>query len=501
MSASAAHIGGYEAVSSERLRERPRRAHTHPPDLLQKIYVLIRESSPLLAIVSLWIGPGWDNPARFGSMMTAPFTIRHVFIVLALMSVWTAIFEMRKATEGRNVSRLRFLTSQLAGVAAGTAACTAILWGGRVILRHPGLKQLSLSDFALRCSAIGSACVLGGAVLYSIAYHFSRPRLFLIVGSRKKAIAAYKTLQHQSACRGRVLGFLDPDRSHAKYLPSDYLGSLDELEGILMWQPVDRVYLALPLNSHYQTVQQAIRICERVGVEYSFSSDVFETRLARGARFRLKEVRGFVQHVVREDYEILIKRALDLAAACVLLGLLSPLFLAISLAVKVTSSGPVFFTQERYGRNRRLFRIYKFRSMVANAEGMMKSIEDLNEAQGPIFKIRRDPRVTRVGRFLRRTSLDELPQLINVIKGDMSLVGPRPMSRRDVHRFSEARLMRRFSVMPGITGLWQVSGRSNTDFDTWIKLDLRYIDHWSLKLDLRILLRTIPTVLTGRGAA
>jgi lipopolysaccharide/colanic/teichoic acid biosynthesis glycosyltransferase len=138
--------------------------------------------------------------------------------------------------------------------------------------------------------------------------------------------------------------------------------------------------------------------------------------------------------------------------------------------------------------------------MVANAEDMLKHVEILNEAAGPIFKIKRDPRITPMGRILRRSSLDELPQLFNVLKGDMALVGPRPMSLRDVHRFSEASLMRRFSVVPGITGLWQVSGRSNTDFDTWMRLDLEYIDHWSLGLDLKILLQTVPTVLAGTGA-
>src|ERR1700679_1729736 len=138
--------------------------------------------------------------------------------------------------------------------------------------------------------------------------------------------------------------------------------------------------------------------------------------------------------------------------------------------------------------------------MVANAEDLMKNFEALNEAAGPIFKIKRDPRITRIGRLLRRSSLDELPQIFNVLKGDMALVGPRPMSLRDVHRFSEASLMRRFSVVPGITGLWQVSGRSNTDFDTWMRLDLQYIDQWSLGLDLRILLRTVSTVLAGTGA-
>jgi exopolysaccharide biosynthesis polyprenyl glycosylphosphotransferase len=205
--------------------------------------------------------------------------------------------------------------------------------------------------------------------------------------------------------------------------------------------------------------------------------------------------------MVHEDYRIVLKRALDLIFSSSLLCALAPLILAIALAVKITSKGPVFFVQERYGHNRRRFLIYKFRSMVADAEALMTKVEDLNEAQGPIFKIRRDPRITKVGRILRKSSLDELPQLFNVLKGDMSLVGPRPMSVRDVHRFSESSLMRRFSVVPGITGLWQVSGRCNTDFDTWIRLDLQYIDHWSLGLDLRILLRTVPTVLTGRGAA
>jgi exopolysaccharide biosynthesis polyprenyl glycosylphosphotransferase len=500
MSASTAHIGGYEAASSESLRERPRRALPLQPDLLQKFYVLMRQSAPLLAIVSLWIGPKWQNPEQFGHLMAVPFTIRHVLIVLVLMMAWFQVFKLRNAAEGRNSPRLRFITSQITGVLTATAACTAILLGGRVILRHPGLTNLSLTGFALRCSAIGVACVLTGAVLYSVAYYVSRPKLYLIVGSRKKAIAAYKRLQHRGAHRGHVLGFLDPDHSHAKYLPSDYLGSIDKLESILMWQPVDMVYLALPLNSHYQTVQEAIRICERIGVEYSFSADVFETRLSRASRFPLKQVRGFVYHVAHEDYEILLKRAVDLLVATLLLCLLSPLMLTIALAVKLTSSGPVFFTQERYGRNRRRFRIYKFRSMVADAEGLMNSIESLNEAQGPIFKIRKDPRITKVGRLLRRMSLDELPQLFNVITGDMSLVGPRPMSLRDVQRFSEGSLMRRFSVMPGITGLCQVSGRSNTDFDTWIRLDLQYIDQWSPGLDFRILLRTIPAVLSGRGA-
>jgi exopolysaccharide biosynthesis polyprenyl glycosylphosphotransferase len=195
-----------------------------------------------------------------------------------------------------------------------------------------------------------------------------------------------------------------------------------------------------------------------------------------------------------------IKRVFDVTAGGLGLIALAPLLAAIALAIRLTSPGPTFFIQERYGLNRRIFRMYKFRTMVANAEALQLALEHLNEAAGPVFKIRDDPRITAVGRFLRRTSLDELPQLINVVMGDMSLVGPRPLPLRDVRHFSEGALMRRFSVRPGLTGLWQVSGRSELGFEDWIRLDLQYIDRWSIGLDLKILLRTVPAVMRGEGA-
>lgn len=500
MSASAAQIGAFNGISAQGGRVRPHRALTHPPDVLRALYVLARQSPPLLALILFWIEPDWHRPNWLTHLTTEAFTVRQLLFVLALMLVWSRFFSLR-VTDGRNTPRLRFLTSQLASVFIATAACTLLLWVGKTLLGPIGLYRVSIEVFAWRCSAAGMACVFSAAIAYSIAYYVSRPRLYLILGSRRKAVSAYKKLQQQRTWRGKVLGFIDPDDSHARYLPSDYLGSIDSLESILIRHPVDMVYLALPLNSHYSTMQDAIRICERIGVEYSFPPDVFETRLSRSGRSPLREVRGFVVHMVHEDYRIVLKRALDIACSLLLLCALAPLLLAVAIAVKLTSKGPVFFVQERYGLNRRRFQIYKFRSMIADAEAQMDQVEELNEARGPIFKIRKDPRITGIGRLLRKSSIDELPQLFNVLKGDMSLVGPRPMSVRDVHRFSESSLMRRFSVVPGITGLWQVSGRCNTDFDTWIRLDLHYIDHWSLGLDLRILLRTVPTVLTGRGAA
>lgn len=201
------------------------------------------------------------------------------------------------------------------------------------------------------------------------------------------------------------------------------------------------------------------------------------------------------EYIARQE----AKRLLDVVGALIGLILLSPALLLIALAIKVTSKGPVFFSQQRFGYRRRLFRMFKFRSMVNNAQQLMEQLEAANEATGPIFKIRNDPRITRLGRFLRATSLDELPQLWNVLVGNMSLVGPRPMSVRDVSLFNEAILMRRFTVKPGITGLWQVSGRHALSFDKWIELDFHYIDRWSLALDLEILARTVPVVLRRTG--
>jgi lipopolysaccharide/colanic/teichoic acid biosynthesis glycosyltransferase len=174
--------------------------------------------------------------------------------------------------------------------------------------------------------------------------------------------------------------------------------------------------------------------------------------------------------------------------------------IAVAAAIKATSAGPVLFRQERFGLNRRRFVMLKFRTMVHDAERLQAALEEQNEAEGPVFKIALDPRITPLGRILRRTSIDELPQLFNVLNGEMSLVGPRPLPSRDVSRIARASDMRRFSVRPGITGLWQVSGRASLDFEKWIRLDLSYIDGWSLFLDIAILARTVPAVVRGTGA-
>ena len=201
------------------------------------------------------------------------------------------------------------------------------------------------------------------------------------------------------------------------------------------------------------------------------------------------------------SWQSVAKQVLDVAGAALLLAVFSPMLLGVALFIKMTSAGPVLFRQQRAGLNGQPFTMLKFRSMVTDADQRKHELEVLNEMTGPVFKVTNDPRVTPIGRFLRKFSLDEFPQLINVLRGEMSLVGPRPLPLDEVKRFDDLAHRRRLSVKPGITCLWQVSGRSNVkDFRDWVRLDLEYIDNWSLWLDFKILFRTIPVVLFGTGA-
>ncbi len=327
------------------------------------------------------------------------------------------------------------------------------------------------------------------------------PRRAIIVGSGRRASKAWRGVRTRYHSSIKVLGFVD-DRDTSE-MPLDvakrYLGTVDGLSDVLLNEVVDVILIAMPMRSCYPLMQRAVHIAEDVGVQVVYLQDLYSTRKhplnRKQAIFR--DLAPQQEHYVKR---LIIKRTVDVSGAVCGLIFLTPLFLFIALGVKLSSKGPVFFQQERCGLRRRYFRMIKFRSMIDKAEQMLPSLENQNEANGPIFKMRADPRMTKFGRFLRRTSLDELPQLWNVLVGDMSLVGPRPMSGRDVSLFHEAPLMRRFSVKPGITGLWQVNGRSNVGFDEWMALDRRYIDRWTLLLDFKILVRTLSVVLKRSGA-
>lgn len=383
------------------------------------------------------------------------------------------------------------------------AACTL----GSVISLLPvtwsvtGAYSVRVVLLAWPLTVLVSLCVRYALRVVAERAESSTATRVVIVGSGQLAASLYERTLGDPTLAHDVLGFVDTnDDIPREDVRERLLGTLDELERILMENVVDEVLIALPIKSHYSEIQRAIEDCERAGVESRYSPDLFPSRLAR-PRVEMPDGRPAVaMKVVSDDYRLVVKRAIDIMGAGVGLVLFAPIFASIAIAVKATSRGPVFFGQERYGWRKRRFKMYKFRTMVTDAEALQAALEERNEAVGPVFKIKNDPRMTPIGRFLRKSSLDELPQLWNVLRGDMSLVGPRPLPIRDVHRFEDAWLMRRFSVVPGMTGLWQVSGRSELTFHDWVQLDLRYIDEWSLRLDLTLLLRTIPAVLESRGA-
>jgi exopolysaccharide biosynthesis polyprenyl glycosylphosphotransferase len=276
---------------------------------------------------------------------------------------------------------------------------------------------------------------------------------------------------------------------------------LEELPAFLQANVVDEVLICLPVKSYYTQISAIIHLCEAQGITVRLSSDFFSLKLARSRAERFgSDTVVTIYTGAMTGFSVLVKRCIDVCVASLVLLGCAPIFLAVAFLIKVTSRGPVFFVQERVGLNKRRFKMYKFRTMVPGAEKLLQEIEHLNEVSGPVFKVKDDPRVTTIGRFLRRTSLDELPQILNVLKGDMSLVGPRPLPIRDYEGFDQDGHRRRFSVRPGMTCTWQVNGRSNIPFEQWMQLDLEYIDQWTLWLDLKILFKTLPAVFKKVGA-
>jgi exopolysaccharide biosynthesis polyprenyl glycosylphosphotransferase len=264
---------------------------------------------------------------------------------------------------------------------------------------------------------------------------------------------------------------------------------------------VDEVVVTLPIKSFYAEASRIAALCEEQGITIHILSNLFEPTLARSKTEALHDDALItLPRGAPEGWALHVKRLMDIVLSLAGIIWFAPVFLIVAALIRLTSRGPAYFVQKRVGLNKRLISVYKFRTMVLDAEQKQVDLEHLNEVTGPVFKIKNDPRITSVGHFLRTTSIDELPQLFNVLKGDMSLVGPRPLPLRDYQGFDKDWQRRRFSIRPGITCLWQSSGRSSTQFDRWMELDMEYIDRWSVWLDLQILVRTLPAVLRGSGA-
>jgi exopolysaccharide biosynthesis polyprenyl glycosylphosphotransferase len=256
-------------------------------------------------------------------------------------------------------------------------------------------------------------------------------------------------------------------------------------------------------RSFFDQVEAAVRACELEGIEVWLMADFFKTQISRTTFDDFYGHAIMVFRAVPEaSWASVAKQLIDFVGSAALLIILAIPLALVALLVKVTSRGPIFFRQQRSGLNGRPFTLYKFRTMVTNAEQLKHELAAMNEMSGPVFKLANDPRITPMGKLLRKFSIDEWPQFFNVLRGEMSLVGPRPLPVDEVKRFNDLAHRRRLSVKPGLTCLWQVSGRNKVrDFKDWVRLDLEYIDNWSLWLDLKILCRTLPVVLTGAGAS
>jgi len=323
----------------------------------------------------------------------------------------------------------------------------------------------------------------------------------LIVGAGEIGRTLMRHIVAQPELGYQVVGFVDddPQRGSKDIGRFRALGGIPNLPRLIQEERVDEVLITLPWTYH-RKILSIVDQCERERVRARIVPDLFQLSLSR---VDVDNMAGVPVIGIREPtigvWQQTFKRFMDLIVALGGLVILSPLFLLIGLAIKLDSPGPVLFKQTRVGRGGREFTIYKFRSMRQGAEEEKGKLADLNEASGPIFKIRDDPRLTRVGRVLRRWSLDELPQLYNVLRGEMSLVGPRPPTPAEVAMYEDWH-KKRLAVCPGMTGLWQVSGRSKLPFDEMVLLDIYYVENWSPALDVKILLRTVPKWLSGEGA-
>ena len=458
-------------------------------------YGTLKPFVPVLALIGAWmfalrVTYGWSG------LFKETISVRHLVLGAFLAILWNVIC---LASSQREFTHTPYLREVLP--ACGAAVACGMLQGvvhhfwptGHSVLSGARLTGWMLASYA-------TLILLSWLVSEHLVPLVTVPRNALIVGSGERG----QTLKAELADGKtyKVVGMIDDTYMGGNPVADGYLGQISDLRHLLKEKPIELVLIALPIGSMYSTIQTIIHTCELIGVDSSYMSDLFKTDLVHRQDTRRAEYSHLtVLTAHRPDFRRWVKTVFDFCCAAILVVLLAPLMVCIAIAVKLSSPGPIFFSQLRYGLHRHRFPMYKFRTMVVNAEAQQAALESLNEAQGPVFKIKKDPRITPIGAFLRKTSLDELPQLFNILRGEMSMVGPRPLPLRDVSKFEESWLLRRFSVKPGLTCLWQASGRSNTSFTEWIRLDLQYIDEWSFSLDCKILLMTVPAVLKGRGAS
>jgi exopolysaccharide biosynthesis polyprenyl glycosylphosphotransferase len=400
--------------------------------------------------------------------------------------------------------RGEFWVDEVSRVAYATATAVVLMMAVTFFLQPNGpFSRLMLFwSFLFIVLLIGLARLLRR---WTLALFYRRGRWVdrvLVVGAGETGRGLIRTLLARPDLGYQAIGYLVDGRSENNIglglIP--HLGSYEDLESVLREGPnLHTVFIALPGEMH-QTIVRLLNVCEKYNVSARAVPDLLQISLHRVEFTNMAGIPVLgVREVSISRLERLLKRLMDLSFLVILALPTLLVGSLIAVAIKLDSPGPVLYSGVRVGRNGRLFKMYKFRSMVVDAEQQKEALLPLNEADGPLFKIKEDPRLTRVGRFIRRLSLDELPQFINILKGEMSLVGPRPPLLEEVEQYKPWH-RQRLAIIGGLTGLWQVSGRADLTFDELCLLDIYYIENWSLSLDVRILLQTIPHMLFGRGA-
>ena len=444
-----------------------------------------------------------ESDIHFREFISMRIKLQNFALFGGFLFLWHVIFSAFGLYNSRRLSSFR---AEAFDILKATTVGTLILSSLSFLFHIKMANNLFLSLFWAACTLLTlSSRFILRYTLRQFRVHGRNLRNILIVGTNSRAIRFARKIEAKPELGYRIIGFVDDDWSGTQgFLKTGFrlVSSLDQFPEFLRKQVVDEVLLCLPMSSYYRHSSAIVGQCEEQGIIVRFLSDLFTLQQAKSKtdQFEGESIITFHSGTIN-GWQAIVKRTIDFVLSLALILLLSPLFLIVTLSIKATSHGPVFFLQERLGHHKRRFRIFKFRTMDPDAELKQAELEHLNEVDGPAFKITNDPRITPIGRVLRKMSLDELPQLFNVLKGEMSLVGPRPLPIRDYEGFDQDWHRRRFSVRPGITCLWQVNGRSNVSFDKWMELDMEYIDQWSLLLDLKILFKTVPAVLRGSGAS
>ena len=439
------------------------------------------------------------TPKASGLPAWLPSEISSRFSLALIVSIGWPI--LLRSTGVFRSQRREPLQSQLTRMAAGHSLAAAVFSAVAFTISAPISNLIPITLAAVLFTTQAILHILVFAALHRIRRKGQNSRNIVILGSGPRALTAEQTISAHPEWGYQVLGFLDDESTGFQpVIRKERIYNFEDFPELVRSEVIDEVLIACP-RSMIGELDYVVGVCMTVGIEVTMLTDLFGEQLppARSGAFGDVNTLCFAP-VHHSPTQLAAKRALDLIGGSIGLAIALPVVALAALFIRLSSRGPIFFKQTRSGRNGRAFEMVKLRTMVPDAESLKEGLQGLNELDGPVFKITNDPRITPVGRVLRKFSIDELPQFWNVLRGEMSLVGPRPPTPDEVLQYTGSE-RRRLSMRPGLTCLWQVSGRNAVGFEDWMKLDLEYIDDWSLLNDAQILARTIPAVFLGRGAA